>query len=66
MFHGSNPGTARLDKPFPSYADNEVDGAAEGDVIEREDDLGEKEGVDLTIDGERPVVDFKTSNVLVC
>ena len=58
----STLGTARLEcpnKPFPCYADNEVDGAAEGDVIEREDDLGEEEGVDLTVDGERPLVDLK-------
>ena len=42
------------DKPFQSNAADEVDGAAEEDVVQREDKLGEEEGVDVTALAEGP------------
>ena len=41
-------------KPFQSNAADEVDGAAEEDVVQREDKLGEEEGVDVTALAEGP------------
>ena len=43
-------------EPFKCNAEDEIDGAAEGDVIEREDDLGEEIGIELTVNREGPLV----------
>ena len=42
--------------PFKCNAEDDIDGAAEGDVIEREDDLGEEIGIELTVKREGPLV----------
>ena len=46
--------TETEDKPFHSNAADEVDGAAEEDVIEREDNLGEEDSVEMTVLAEGP------------
>ena len=40
--------------PFHSNAADEVDGAAEEDVVEREDELGEEQDVEVAHLGEGP------------
>ena len=41
-------------KPFKSYANNEIDGATERDVVERVEQLGKDVGIELAFLGEGP------------
>ena len=41
-------------QPFKCNEDDEIDGAAEGDVVERVEQLGEDEGIELARLGEGP------------
>ena len=41
--------------PFKSNNNSEEDGAIEDDVIDRVDELGEEDGIHLTVVGERPL-----------
>ena len=41
-------------QPFKCNEDDEIDGAAERDVVERVEQLGEDEGIELAFLGEGP------------
>ena len=48
-----NIGTSHI--PFIGNNNSEEDGAVEDDVIDRVDELGEEDGIHLTVVGERPL-----------
>ena len=41
-------------KPFIGDHDGQEDGGVEDDVVDREEELGEEDGVDFTLHVERP------------
>ena len=49
-------------KPFIRDANDEINRAAEGDVVQREEELGEEVGIEFTLLGEGPGEHFKYEN----